>query len=209
MKRFKDCSICCVSGQSVNELANLIIGKCLEKSYRVDESSSFQQNDTFSVFFNKQECPISRLILLNSSEENSVKIINIVPDCKSYVSLDKDQYNQILDFFKADIFFSIKEEFGNEIKETSANYTIEEIIPHSFKLLNRWLNAYPLSGHTLDQKRWFDFLISLVKNDESLSLDDFSQYIKENYNWSEKDISRFEFKLEEELSLLRYYNERR
>ena len=143
-----------------------------------------------------------------SLEENFVKIINIVPDRKSnIVTLSIDQYNQVLDFFKEDVFIQIQEEYGNEINETPANYSIEEVIPKSSEYLKSWLDAHPLSDHPYDQERWFKFLISLVDNDESLSLDDFAKYIKEYKNWNEEDIEKFELKLEEEIELLKYYKD--
>lgn len=208
MKRFKDCSISCVPGQSLNDLAYHIKEKSIEKSYQLlEDQNAIQSNDTFSILFDKDEYPICRLILWISSEANSVKIINVVPDRKSNIfTLSIDQYNQVLDFFKDDVFLPIKEKFGNEITETSASYSIEDIIPESSKYLKRWLDAYPLSGHTYDQERWFDFLISLIENDESLSLDDFAKFIKEYKKWCEDDIEKFELKLEEEFALLRYYN---
>jgi len=210
MKRFKDCSISCIQGQNADELASLIKEKCIEESYKVEEHTAFRANDTLTVFLNKKEYPICRLILSISTEENCVKIINIVPDRRAgRSSLDKELYNQILDSFKEDIFLSIAERFGNEIYETCADYTIEDIIPKSSESLKTWLGAYPLSGHTYDQVRWFDFLISLIKNNETLGVDDFVQYIKENDAWSEEDVERFELKFEEELALLEYYNERR
>lgn len=207
MKRFKDCSISCLPRQSLNDLSYLIKEECIRKSYRLEEHTAFQNNDTITILFDKFGYPICRLILVLSFDVNSVKIINVVPDRKSNIfTLSIDQYNQVLDFFKDDVFLPIKEKFGNEITETSANYTIEEIIPESSKYLKRWLDAYPLSGHTFDQERWFDFLISLIENDESLSLDDFAKFIKEYKKWSEDDIEKFELKLEEQLALLRYYN---
>lgn len=210
MKRFKDCAIFCIQGQTADELANLIKEKCIEESYKVEELTAFRTNDTLTVFLNKKEFPICRLIMSISIENGSVKIINIVPDRRSgFSSLCKELYNQILDSFKEAIFISIADRYGNEIHETSADYTIEDVIPESSRFLKIWLGAYPLSGHTHDQIRWFDFLISLVENNETLSVDDFSQYIEENYTWSDDDIERFELKYEEELALLEYYNGRR
>ena len=206
MKRFKDCAILCNPGQSVSKLLLAIEERCI-KLYDVEKLTAFNIDDTLSVTFDKGEFPICRLILLASEEENSVKIVNIVPSQKSGLSsLEMDLYNRILDVFRDDIFIPIEEAFGNKIQETKADYTIEDVIPESSYLLKRWLNAYPLSGHKLDQERWFDFLISLNRNDEYLSLDDFSKYIKENYSWQEEDIEKFELKLEEELALLEYYN---
>ena len=121
--------------------------------------------------------------------------------------IDCTTYNQMLDLFRADVFRHIKEEYGNEIVENSEDYTIQEIIPTSYNALNAWLSAYPLSGHPLDTKRWYEFVVSLYRSGEELSLDDFEKYIKENYNWEDKVLRAFSIKLESELELLSYYDE--
>lgn len=206
MKRFKDCTISCIQDQSLSDLLLVIKDQCIASSYNVEVYTTFGTNDTISVIFDKEGFPICRLILVASQEERSIKIVNIVPSQKSGLSsLGMDLYNQILDAFRDDVFIPIGESFGNVIEETNADYTIEEVIPKSYQSLKIWLNAYPLSGHQYDQERWFNFLISLINNDEYLSLDDFSKYIKENYSWHEEDIEKFELKLEEELALLKYY----
>ena len=71
------------------------------------------------------------------------------------------------------------------------------------------MGFYPLSGHPLDEHRWYDFLIALRKNKEYLSVNDFSKFIQENYNWSKTDLERFELKYEEQIDLLEYYDEHR
>ena len=90
--------------------------------------------------------------------------------------------SKILDTFKNDVFCEIKNAHSNEIEETQEDYTIEEIIPKSYNKLIIWLSQYPLSGHPFDEHRWFDFLIALRRNEESLSVSDFSKFIKEEYN---------------------------
>ena len=207
MKRFKDCAIFCNPGQSVRDLQNEVKVACINMGYDVEEYTSFSTSDTISVIFDKNELPISRLILIVTTEENCIQVINIVPDSRAGIfSLDKDLYNRILDAFKDEIFVLISSRDGNPIVESKADYTIDDIIPNSSEQLRRWLGGSPLSGHSSDQRRWFDFLIALIENDEYLSLDDFSNFIKETYHWREEEIEKFELKLEEELELLKYYN---
>ena len=165
-------------------------------------------NDTLAVYIKEQGFPYSRLVMSRFFKEDSISITNIVPMPESGTShIDCTTYNQMLDLFRANVFRYIKDEYGNEIVENSEDYTIQEIIPTSFDALNTWLNAYPLSGHPLDTKRWNKFVVTLHESGEKLSSDDFEKYIKENYNWEEDTLSKFSIRLESELELLRYYDE--
>lgn len=210
MKRYKDCALKCLDKQENRELLVLVENICKEKAYKTEKNNTWRDNDTLIVYVGKEGLPLSRLIIVASKNEQKVDIVNIVPSKKSGLSsLDYTQYNTILDTFKEDVFIEIKNKYSNEIEENNEDYTIQEIIPKSFEKLNSWLSMYPLSGHPLDEHRWFDFLIALRKNDESLSVSDFSKYIEEQYGWSEEDLQRFELKYEEQIDLLEYYDEHR
>lgn len=210
MKRYKDCALKCLDKQASGELLNLVEKICKEKSYKTEKNNTLVDNDTLIVNMEKEGLPLSRLIIVASRNEQKLDIVNIIPSKKSGLSsLDYTQYNTILDTFKKDVFLEIKNKYSNEIEENNEDYTIQEIIPKSFEKLNLWLSRYPLSGHPLDEHRWFDFLIALRKNDESLSVSDFSKYIEEQYSWSQEDLERFELKYEEQIDLLEYYDEHR
>lgn len=84
-----------------------------------------------------------------------------------------------MDVFKADVFLEINKKYKNAIEENQEDYTIQEIIPKSYVYLETWLSFYPLSGHPLDEHRWYDFLIALRNNKEYLSVSDFSKFIQE------------------------------
>lgn len=96
-----------------------------------------------------------------------------------------------------------------KVEETSEEYSIEDIIPKSYPSLRLWLDGYPLSGHPNDLKRWYDFVISLHRNEERLSLDIFGKYLKETSKWDDDTIDNMELKLESHLDLLEYYDEHR
>lgn len=210
MKRYKDCALKCIDNQLPLELLCKVEKLCVLKGYETTKHRTWIENDTLLVLMEKDNMPLSVLFIVASKDEKKIIVSNIIPDKKSGLSLlEYSIYNKILDTFKNDIFYEINSEDGNIIEENQEDYTIQEIIPKSYEKLNIWLNAFPLSGHPFDEYRWFDFLISLRKNDENLSVDDFSKYIQENYNWSKKDIERFGLKYEEQIELLEYYDEHR
>lgn len=210
MKRYKDCELKCNHGQSTDVLLGVIAKVSESKGYKISRYSSMGNNDTLAVYIKEQGFPYSRLVMSSFSNQDSISIINIVPMPESGTShIDCSIYNQILDIYRDDVFRFIEEMYGNKIVENSEDYTIQEIIPKSFKTLNTWLSAFPLSGHPLDTKRWNAFVVSLHESGEELSLDDFEKYIKENYNWEEEVLSEFSLKLESELELLKYYDEHR
>lgn len=210
MKRYKDCALLCLKEQTMEELICIVETICLDKLYKTERRQTCTKDDTLVVFMEKDDLPLSRIILTTSDSERKIVISNIVPDKKSGLSsLDYSTYNKILDVFKADVFLEINKKYKNAIEENQEDYTIQEIIPKSYVYLETWLSFYPLSGHPLDEHRWYDFLIALRNNKEYLSVSDFSKFIQENYNWSKTDLEQFELKFEEQIDLLEYYDEHR
>lgn len=210
MKRYKDCELMCNEGQYAYELLDLIERISKEKGYNIKRQSTISNKDTLIVYTKAEELPYSRIVLCSLSNEKSIAIVNVIPMPESGTThIGYETYNKLLDIFKNEVFFYIHEKYLNEIKETSEDYTIEEIIPRSYKKLNTWLSAYPLSSHQYDTNRWYDFIITLHQTREKLSLDDFGKYIRENYNWEEEDIEKMELKLESHLDLLEYYDHNR
>lgn len=208
MKRYKDCSLLCNEKQNSGDLLSIIMQVSEGEGYRVDRYSSLGNNATLAVFVQEKDLIYSRVILC--AKENSVAIINIVPMSESGVShIRLGDYNKILDYFRDKIFVKVSEEYGNKIKENSENYTLSEIIPKSYPVLETWLNNNPLSGHPLDEERWFDFVISLHENKEILPISDFETFLFDEQGWDGLDIDEFSLKLTSQLDLLVYYDEHR
>ena len=58
----------------------------------------------------------------------------------------------------------------------------------------------------MDEARWFDFIVALVKNEEELSISTFEEYIVETQKtWTRNDIECFSEKLEYSIRLLKHY----
>lgn len=210
MKRYKDCSLICNDNQQPIELLELVMKVSQRKGYKVERYSTMLPNDTIAVFTKEEDLPSSRLIICTVEESHCVSIVNIVPNSESGIfHIECGEYNLILDSYKDKVFVSINESFGNQIDENSEDYNLEELIPFSFPALKSWLNMYPLSGHSDDEKRWFAFVVALHVNKEELSLSDFEKYLEENYGWAEKVIESFSIKLSSQLELLEYYDTHR
>ena len=208
MKRYKDCSLQCTPTQNSYDLLNIILQVSEYEGYKVDKYSSLGNNDTLAVYIKEKELIYSRVILC--AKNGFVAIVNIVPMQESGISHIKIRdYNKLLDFFRDKVFKKINKEFGNVIKENTEDYTLSDIIPKSLPVLETWLNNFPLSGHPLDEKRWFDFVIALHRNKEYLPITDFEKYIEEEYEWDSSDVEEFSLKLESQLELLEYYDKHR
>lgn len=207
MKRYKDCALVCNEGQETMNLLDIIERVSKTKEYKVERYTSWKKNDSLAVYTQEKSLPYSRLILTLNNERSSVDIVNIVPTQESGTSqIGYTEYNRLLDIYRDDVFAEIREQYGNAIKENTEDYSIKDIIPLSYQSLNTWLEAYPLSGHPLDTKHWYDFVVKLHLSGEHLPLSDFEKYIEETYNWNENDILRFSLKLESHLELLEYYD---
>lgn len=210
MKRYRDCTILCNKNQNTEQLMQEVETTSISKGYKVERTSSLVNNDALLVTIKIKGLPASTIVLGVYSEGKGVSILNIVPLTESGVShIDIETYNKLLDIFKDDVFQEIHNRHYNSIETNKEDYTIQEIIPKSFGKLNQWLNGYPLSFHPSDINRWYDFVISLHKTGEILSLDILGQYVKERCGWSEEDITKMELRLESQLSLLEYYDEHR
>lgn len=207
MKRYKNCSLYCTENQDFQSLLDLVGQVSITKGYKVERFSSFNNNDSLAVYLREPKLPHSRLIICADIEKQTLPIVNIVPMPDSKIShIGYSEYNQLLDSFRKKVYDIIREQYGNRISETTEDYTIEDIIPLSFKALNDWLNASPLSRHPLDEKNWNHFVITLHENKEHLSIQDFEYYVREKYGWNDEDIDTFSLKLESELELLEYYD---
>lgn len=170
--------------------------------FSVSSEKTFN-DDTLVIICKLPEYPKSRLIIGKSSED--ISILNVVPTKESGIyELSKEEYNYILKSFVERIITPLLEIYtGFSVDETPSTYCMEDLIPQSYDKLHLWISNSPLSHHTFDTERWFDFLIALVDNGEELSSENLEKYLCEQ-NWDEDDIQSQTLKYEEEIELLLY-----
>ena len=208
MKRYKNSSLLCNDGQQPITLLDLIEQVSKQKEYEVKRFKTERENDSLSVDIQKEALPYSQLILFINNEDKAVDIVKIIPMPQSGIShIECETYNRLLDIYSGDVFALIEHQYGNGIYQNTEDYTIQDVIPQSYPLLNRWLKGYPLSSHPLDTERWHAFVVGLHNSGEHLSLSDLEKHLAETCGWDEEKINEFSSKLESQLELLAYYDQ--
>ncbi|MDD5051550.1 MAG: hypothetical protein PHO27_02320 [Sulfuricurvum sp.] len=106
-------------------------------------------------------------------------VTNIVPNKSGKLSID--EYNRILNTFAIEI-----DKIHFKYVITKDDITIDDLLsPDSVEKLKSFsLFANKSTGHShpLDESRWFDFILSMVKRDEYISPDEF-QFFLEELGW--------------------------
>ena len=63
MKRYKDCELKCIDGQSPDELLDVIEQVSISKGYGLKRYSTMGDNDTIGVYLKEDGFPFSRLVM--------------------------------------------------------------------------------------------------------------------------------------------------
>ena len=213
MIKFKDLIIHCDSEEQALEELVAIERYCNKGNFRYDEEveKMYEQNDELAhILCTLPNTP--QAIVLVYSSRSSLSVINIVPFKHSTSQLTHDEYNRIIDAFHAEVVLPL---FGGKhrVYVSPAEVSVEDTIPKSFEYLNRWVKCpgapnSPFS-HPNDLHRWFDFLIALSDNSETLSSGDLEQWLIEDMKWDEDVVNDTLIRYETEIDLLEYYGQHR
>ena len=140
--------------------------------------------------------------------ESKIWVSNIVP-CKTSM-LSYSQYNDILTEFHADVIKpSILKPFRCIL--TNDSFTGEECMgSESWKLLVSFSAlANRTSLHVSDNQRWRNFVTSIHRQETKLDSDTLQRTLIEELGWLEDKASVLAIRYEDELELLRQYDETR
>lgn len=213
MIKFKDLIVQFeTEAQALEELVT-IENYCTSGNFRFDEEVEklYDANDHLAhILCTLPNTPQS--IVLVYSSYNALKVINIVPFKHSTSQLTHDEYNRIVDAFYNEVILPLFEG-KHEIIISPAEVSVKDMIPLSFECLNRWVKCpgapnAPFS-HPNDLHRWFDFLIALKDNNETLSSGDLEQWLIEDLEWDEEVVNDTIIRYETEIDLLEYYGKYR
>ncbi len=211
MKRYRDYKILMPSyDEAMVLMEDVIAGATSIGLKNLDNKRGKGTFDNYSAFIVQlPDLPKARLMLsVYQSDGNWVlSVVNIIPTADSgSSSLDKEAYNRILQYFVETVLEPVNA--GKyEIITNEENYTLQELIPRSWDDFKLWIEAFPLSHHPLDEERWMNFVISLYRNDEHLSMGDFEDWLRTEKGWSYEDIDYFSSRLEYGIELLEKYND--
>ncbi len=106
-----------------------------------------------------------------------LRVTNIVPQIKSELKID--EYNEVVG-----LFAKVVSDAGLKFSLSKADCSLEDILSEEsarkFRSFSRAANKSTGRSHPLDQKRWFSFIYSTLRNDEYIDLDSLQSFLMED-----------------------------
>lgn len=139
-------------------------------------------------------------------------IANITPLLST--KLEMDEYNDIFDDFCDKFVKSLSTRDDIDIIIQEAEPSLADIAnEETAEALMKWegtCNKDNGNLHTLDEERWFDFVITAAKTKSPLTLEDLKKWLIEDCGWYDEDtIDRLLLEYENERRLLEYSMKRK
>lgn len=150
------------------------------------------------------------LLAFATRSANTVYVSNIVPNQIS--QLDYDQYNLILTEFH-DLFVSLlAKEMGISVKLTDESQTLEDWISRStadkLRRFSASANKSTGSSHPHDEDRWYEFLVSVILENDDIYSSRLRRWLVEEGGWSDDIADKLSGQFEEGIDLLKFYRKK-
>lgn len=133
---------------------------------------------------------------------------NIVPLEQGHLSYS--QYNAALADFRREIVEPVIAKFGFQIVESPAQQGLEDWLEDEaavkLRRFSHLANKSTGAGHPLDERRWFDFIVSVHCSDKHLGPDLLARWLQEAEHWGEREAHKLAGEYEHSLSLLKFYD---
>jgi hypothetical protein len=134
-------------------------------------------------------------------------VSNIVP--KEVQRLSMDEYNAMLVEFHDNFISPVVDEIGFSVTLTSNNQTIEDWVSAEsaakLRSFSGLANKSTGSSHPNDEERWFDFIVSIVVNQEKLDTLLLRRWLIEEERWHEDIADNLAVEFSQGVRLLQYY----
>lgn len=141
--------------------------------------------------------------------EEGYYVPNIVP--LESGQLSHSQYNAILDDFVENIASDVAAKHGFKISTTSGHQSIEDWVSEDAAIkLRRFSSAANKStgaSHPADERRWFDFIVSVHRSGQRLDADQLARWLHEADGWDERTAHDLAGRFEGAVALLKFYDE--
>lgn len=137
-------------------------------------------------------------------------VSNIFPRAKP--SLTIKEYNLILNTFYQEFIEPIKIKYPKLIfKLSDGQVKLSDLISknsvESLELFSSMANKSTGSSHPLDRERWYDFIISIAKNQDKLDINILNRWLVEIDGWSEDIATDLAIEFEFGVNLLKKFME--
>lgn len=147
------------------------------------------------------------LVALVKKDDNSVHVSNVVPQNLSELSYC--QYNLILtEFYEKFVkpsceILKLKTELSKG--EETINDWMSEISVERLKSFSSLANKSTGTSHPFDKERWYNFVISIVENNDKLESSELVRWLVEEESWAEDVARDISIEFEQEVGLLKQY----
>ena len=141
--------------------------------------------------------------------EKGYCVPNIVPLESDQLSYQ--QYNAILDDFIEVIASDVAVKHGFEISTTSGHQSIGDWIQEDavtkLHCFSGAANKSTGGSHPADQRRWFDFIVSVHRSGQTLDDDQLTRWLIEVDGWDEGTAHNLADRFKRAMALLKFYDE--
>ena len=213
MKAFRNLSITLKPEQITDFVAR--IESALTAGWQRDRSAEAQGRSAASgesYYFTCSESGQRRaaLVALVKRDQATLYVANVVP--MQAGRLTYDNYNTVLVDFHDHIVAPVAKDLGAHVTLSNDVKTLDDWISReSAAKLRRFsaaANKSTGSSHPRDKERWYDFVVSAVRNDDPINSSELARWLTEEECWPDDIVHELEIEFEQEAGLLRYYRSR-
>lgn len=211
MKVFKDLTIVLRSTRSEEFIAalerNLPSGWTRDKEAESHAVGPGPRGHVYIVCDQKGERESALVAIV--PREGGYYVSNIVP--RQTGRLTHDQYNRILDEFADECIGPLEKTLDLQVIRSSDSETLENWVSkdtaEKFRHFSGLANKSTGTSHPMDKERWYDFIIAVVTNQDSLDASTLDRWLFEEDGWDEDMANEMAIEYEQEVGLLKHYLE--
>lgn len=189
MKKYRTLTIPCTTASEAAKVVGKLVQLCKGPSFEHVYTNPTHPYPVEFILVELKGLPKAKLLFGQSwSDSSHVIVVNIVPDSEDLFQLTKVQYNAILEQFYKQIVAPL----FHEAVITPEDCAIETLLPLSSSYLKHWYDMSNPGGricHPLDVERWYEFVLQVLRNDESFSSDDLEYWLREDMHEREESIN--------------------
>jgi len=179
----------------------------LERSQEIAKNSTLKADVLAFRRDKSDDLPAASLTLWET--DGGYYVPNVVP--VEYGQLNYAQYNKILNDFLEKIILPTAPLFGFRIETTPDHQNLEDWISketaNRLRTFSAAANKSTGASHPMDQKRWFEFIISAHRNNADLDTERLARWLNEVENWDEESAYRLAGNYENARQLLKHYDQ--
>ncbi|MFZ5811702.1 MAG: hypothetical protein ACOY4F_06635 [Thermodesulfobacteriota bacterium] len=180
------------------------------REHEAEERSAGELGEKYYYFSCEKDASIEAAAIAFARRSKEILYIaNIVP--REFGELTKDQYNMILLMFYEKFLHPVCKKNSIKVEITTDNQSMADWVSDgTYKKLKNFSGAANKStgtAHPCDQKRWFAFIVSVIRNEDKLDPSQLERWLIEEEDWQHDIASDLAIQYEQGISLLEYYKE--